>query len=104
MSEKSVREGLDFAAFGEQVMCLERAFSGYLAYFFKVGLRSDTKGPKRGKEGEGLSPVDIGDRASDPDGDEIQEALTQIVRAYFLADFLAPRPACCHCVCVCVYV
>ena len=80
-------------------MCLERAFSGYLAYFFKVGLRSDTKGPKRGKEGEGLSPVDIGDRASDPDGDEIQEALTQIVRAYFLADFLAPRPACCHCVC-----
>jgi hypothetical protein len=29
-------------------MCLERAFSGYLAYFFKVGLRGDTKGPKRG--------------------------------------------------------
>ena len=50
-------------------MCLERAFSGYLAYFVKVGLRSDTKGPKRGKEGEGLSPVDIGDRASDPDGE-----------------------------------
>jgi len=46
-------------------MCLERAFSGYLAYFFEVGLRGDTKGPKRGKEGEGLSPVDIGDRASD---------------------------------------
>jgi hypothetical protein len=46
-------------------MCLERAFSGYLAYFFKVGLRGDTKGPKRGKEGKGLSPVDIGDRASD---------------------------------------
>ena len=40
-------------------MCLERAFSGYLAYFFEVGLRGDTKGPKRGKEGEGLSPVDI---------------------------------------------
>ena len=38
-------------------MCLERAFSGYLAYFFEVGLRGDTKGPKRGKEGEGLSPV-----------------------------------------------
>ena len=49
-------------------MCLERAFSGYLAYFFEVGLRGDTKGPKRGKEGEGLSPVDIGDRASDSDG------------------------------------
>ena len=50
-------------------MCLERAFSGYLAYFFEVGLRGDTKGPKRGKEGGGLSPVDIGDRASDPDGE-----------------------------------
>ena len=50
-------------------MCLERAFSGCLAYFFKVGLRGDTKGSKRGKEGEGLSPVDIGDRASDPDGE-----------------------------------
>ena len=40
-------------------MCLECAFSGNLAYFFEVGLRGDTKGPKRGKEGEGLSPVDI---------------------------------------------
>ena len=40
-------------------MCLEHAFSGYLAYFVKVGLRSDTKGPKRGKEGEGLSPLEI---------------------------------------------
>ena len=38
-------------------MCLKRAFSGYLAYFFEVGLRGDTKGPKRGKEGEGLGPV-----------------------------------------------
>ena len=43
-------------------MCLKRAFSGYLAYFFEVG-------PKRGKEGEGLGPVDIGDRASDSDGE-----------------------------------
>ena len=50
-------------------MCLERAFSGYLAYFFKVGLRGDTQGPKRGKEGEGLSPVHSGDRASDSDGE-----------------------------------
>ena len=50
-------------------MCLERAFSGYLAYFFVVGLGGDTKGLKRGKEGEGLSPVDIGDRASNPDGE-----------------------------------
>jgi len=30
-------------------MCLERAFSGYLAYFFEVGLGGDTKGLKRGK-------------------------------------------------------
>ena len=43
-------------------MCLERAFSGYLAYFFEIGLRGD-------KEGEGLGPVDIGDRASDSDGE-----------------------------------
>ena len=50
-------------------MCLKRAFSGYLAYFFEVGLRGDTKGPKRGKEGKGLSPVDIGDRASNPDSE-----------------------------------
>ena len=50
-------------------MCLEHAFSGCLAYFFEVGLRGDTKGLKRGKEGEGLSPVDIGDRASDSDGE-----------------------------------
>ena len=40
-------------------MCLERAFSGYLAYFFEVGLGGDTKGLKRGKEGEGLSPLEI---------------------------------------------
>ncbi len=50
-------------------MCLELAFSGYLAYFFEVGLRGDAQDPKRGKEGEGLSPVDIGDRASDSDGE-----------------------------------
>ena len=59
-------------------MCLKRAFSGYLAYFFEVGLRGDTKGPKRGKEGEGLGPVDIGDRASDSDG-EIEIALISIL-------------------------
>jgi hypothetical protein len=29
-------------------MCLERAFSGDLAYFFEVGLRGDAQGPKRG--------------------------------------------------------
>ena len=34
-------------------MCLERAFSGYLAYFFEVVLRGDTKGSKRGKETKG---------------------------------------------------
>ena len=33
-------------------MCLERAFSGYLAYFFEVGLGGDTKGLERGKEGD----------------------------------------------------
>ena len=44
-----------------RIRTLKRVFSGYLAYFFEVGLRGDTKGPKRGKEGEGLSPVDIGD-------------------------------------------
>jgi hypothetical protein len=42
-------------------MCLEHAFIGYPAYFFEVGFRGDAKGPERGKEGEGLSPVDIGD-------------------------------------------
>jgi hypothetical protein len=34
-------------------MCLERAFSGYLAYFFEVGLRGDTKGGG-GEEGGGV--------------------------------------------------
>jgi hypothetical protein len=50
-------------------MCLGCAFSCCLAYFFEVGLRCDTKSPKRGKEGEGLSPVDIEDRVSDSDGE-----------------------------------
>ena len=50
-------------------MCLELAFSSYLAYFFEVGLRGESQDPKRGKEGEGLSPVDIEDRVSDSDGE-----------------------------------
>ena len=29
-------------------MCLERAFSGYLAYFFEVGPRGDAQSPERG--------------------------------------------------------
>ena len=29
-------------------MCLERAFSGYLAYFFEVDPRGDAQSPKRG--------------------------------------------------------
>ena len=31
-------------------MCLKRAFSGYLAYFFEVGLRGDAQGPKHRTE------------------------------------------------------
>ena len=85
-------------------MCLERAFSGYLAYFFEVGLRGDTKGPKRGKEGEGLSPVDIGDRASDSavklncinvhprfSGSELKKSNTGAYRARFSASFFASQ-------------
>jgi hypothetical protein len=50
-------------------MCLESALSGRLANFFKVNPRGDAKSLERGQEREGLSPVYIGDRTSNPDSE-----------------------------------
>ncbi len=50
-------------------MCLESALSGRLANFFKVNPRGDAKSLERGQEREGLSPVDIRDRASNPNSE-----------------------------------
>jgi hypothetical protein len=47
-------------------MCLESALSGCLANFFKVNPGRDAKSLERGQESEGLSPVYIGDRTSNP--------------------------------------
>ena len=50
-------------------MCLESTLSGRLANFFKVNPRGDAKSLERGQEREGLSPVYIGDRTSNPDSE-----------------------------------
>jgi hypothetical protein len=47
-------------------MCLESSLSGRLANFFKVNPRGDAQSLERGQEREGLGPVHIGDRASNP--------------------------------------
>ena len=46
-------------------MCLESSLSGRLANFFII-LGGDAQSLERGQEREGLSPVHIGDRASNP--------------------------------------
>ena len=50
-------------------MCFESAFSGHLAYFFDVSPRGDAQSLERGQEREELSPVLIGDRASNPNSE-----------------------------------
>jgi hypothetical protein len=50
-------------------MCLESALSGRLANFFKVNPRGDAKSLERRQEREGLSPVYIRDRASNPNSE-----------------------------------
>ena len=47
-------------------MGLESSLCGHLADFFKVNPRGDVQGFERGQEREGLGPVQIGDRASNP--------------------------------------
>ena len=63
-------------------MCLERAFSGYLAYFFEVGLRGDTKGPKRGKEGvEDASGLTFEEWDPTKDADDSQPPAPMIINS-----------------------
>jgi hypothetical protein len=63
-------------------MCLESALSGRLAIFFKVNPRGDAKSLESvDTESEGLSPVYIGDRTSNPDSEiELQECPSLVLQ------------------------